>query len=96
MTSLRILRRGKKRLCAICRPGEIEDVAGAGYYRTKDSFYGSNAVAGSTAQSIIVQSDDTVVTLCGFHRHSIRRLAIPRGFVVPACLIQVVIRCSLS
>ena len=48
---------GKKQLCAICRLGEIENVAGAGYYTTMDSFYG---VSVSTAQSIIVQSDDTV------------------------------------
>jgi len=48
------------------------------------------------AQSIIVQSNDTALTLYGFLRHSIPRLAIPGEFVVPACIIQVVIRRSLS
>jgi protein-tyrosine-phosphatase len=56
----------------------------------------SRAAAGSITQSIIVQSNDTVLTLCDSHRHSIPRLAIPGEFVVPACIHQVVIRCSLS
>jgi hypothetical protein len=39
----------------------------------------SRAAAGSITQSIIVQSNDTALTLCDSHRHSIPRLAIPRG-----------------